>query len=166
MDEKDKWRWFRTPERRYNLVLGASAGIVALFIGAIPLVAPVDAMGLVFVICFTSLSAAIATLRLVKAFKAPKDAVIYLHPEAAPEPLRRAGYRRLLWATIIAFPVMTAFTAWDLWQLERGAVERVSLWAPLAFLYDWLGYVPTVVFVPLLGLVCIAFFVHQLKKKG
>jgi hypothetical protein len=55
--------------------------------------------------------------------------------------------------------------AWIFMQLsslERGEVDSVELWAPLAFLYNHFGFYPSALAIPLLGAV---WFIAALRKR-
>jgi len=44
-----------------------------------------------------------------------------------------------------------AWVYMDLLSLERGEVESVKVWAPLAFLYNHFGFYPSTLALPLFG---------------
>lgn len=50
----------------------------------------------------------------------------------------------------------------ELLSLQNGEVQSIKLWAPLAFLYNHLGFYPAVLVLPLLG-VCMV--ISALRKK-
>jgi hypothetical protein len=68
---------------------------------------------------------------------------------------RAAAVRRLMLLFSAAIIVGSGFTLYQLVQLEFGWAQRVTVWAPIALLYDLLGFWPAVLFVPALGLLGI-----------
>ena len=62
-----------------------------------------------------------------------------------------------------AIIVCTGMTAYELVQLEYGGAERATVWAPLAGLYNALGFWPAVLFFPALGLFGITNMARKLR---
>jgi hypothetical protein len=77
---------------------------------------------------------------------------------------QKTFYKRMLIAGIIAFAILTAWTAIDLNDLESGAVSSISLWGPLSFIYKTGGYWPTVLALPVTGIISIVAFLVKIKK--
>ncbi len=77
---------------------------------------------------------------------------------------------RTFWKQILgfgaAFVVLTAFTVSDLNDLESEAVSSVSVWAPIAFVYEHFGYWPAVLLVPALGVVSGGGLCWRLMQTG
>jgi len=63
-------------------------------------------------------------------------------------------YRSLLWIVLIAFPVIAASIAVDLHQLDFGASHQVVIPAPIVSVYEQFGFLPAMLVVPSLGIVC------------
>ena len=101
---------------------------------------------------------------LVLAWRMPRDA----EPPAEPTPAMVAAQvqylRRALYMGIPAFVVSSVWVAWDLYRLETGAVQRVSVWVPVALLYDYFGFWPSVLFVPVLGAVCLPLLRRKIRR--
>jgi hypothetical protein len=74
---------------------------------------------------------------------------------------RAAAVRRLMLLFSAAILVGSGFTLYQLMQLEFGRAQRVTVWAPIALLYDFLGFWPAVLFVPALGLLGIIGMVSK-----
>ena len=58
--------------------------------------------------------------------------------------------------------------AYELHQLESGAVTQVRTWLPIALLYRCFGFWPAVLFLPVLaalGLISIAVRIRKLRLK-
>jgi hypothetical protein len=99
---------------------------------------------------------ALAAWRIRKALRPAEGATVI---EAAdglshlPPDEQVAKVRRL---RLIALGATWAFGAWAYVRLsafERGDVAPERLWAPIAFLYNWLGLWPAVLVLPLVGVI-------------
>jgi hypothetical protein len=82
----------------------------------------------------------------------------------APEPAQVERLRRVLWITPFIFAALTAIIVSDLCNLESGEVNSVRLWAPVAMIYDHLGFWPAVLIVPVGGIVLIGAGLRKLRK--
>lgn len=71
-------------------------------------------------------------------------------------------YKILEKLSIVAFPILSAFVIWDLQKLESG--HSALIWAPVALLYEYLGYWPAVLFCPILGIICLLVFRKRIKN--
>ncbi|PJZ76316.1 hypothetical protein [Leptospira neocaledonica] len=77
--------------------------------------------------------------------------------------------RNMIYLSLVAFPFVSIMIILDLNKLESGSVEHVRIWAPVAFVYEQLGYWPGILFVPVLGVFVIfvmARKMRQLKSEG
>ena len=67
------------------------------------------------------------------------------------------------WQSFVILPAifvgLTIVTVQDLNRLESGEVESVRVFAPLALSYNLLGYWPTILFPPLVGILCLVALV-------
>ncbi len=135
----DRWKLFRVPETRYDFLQGLYFLAIAILVGVLSIVLPFltggNGQGGWVALGFIVLFGAVA--------------VYY--------------FRRMIWCTLVAFPVLTAYLAWKLYVLEAGARELVLLPEPFAFVYEHLGYAPTAASVPLLGFVCLSVFFHKIR---
>jgi len=75
---------------------------------------------------------------------------------------RASALRRLMLLFGAAIIVCTGMTAYELVQVEYGGAER-TVWAPLAGLYNALGFWPAVLFFPALGLLGITPMARKLR---
>jgi len=157
---------FISDARRHLRFRGWMMMVLGAVLMFVPLLADADAMGWGFAGLFAGLCVALAGVNFYRARKVAPGTPIDGHPDAASPEIRRKMYVKLIWTSALAFPVLTAWTAWDLRQLEAGRQETVSVWWPLAFLYEHLGYWPTVLSLPLLGVFCIGVFVRKIKSDG
>ena len=76
---------------------------------------------------------------------------------------RAAAVRRLMLLFSAVIIVGSGFILYQLVQLELGWAQRVTVWAPIALLYDFLGFWPAVLFVPALGLLGIVGMASKLR---
>ena len=156
--------FFRTPLRRLCLLRAVALLILALVCLCFPLLADVDAFGRNFLIALTALCVALALFNFWRARRAAPGAFVTVDPQQASVPEQLRCYRRLLWMSSLAFPVLIAWTAYDLQRLETGAVASVRLWAPVVWLYRHGGFWPTLVSLAVLGLVCVATFAFKIRR--
>lgn len=152
-------------ERRYALILASYSLAVAVLVGLLPFLLTVDAQGRRISIGLAAFFGLIAAWRFFVAFRSSPTEPQFQGVQNAPPELQVAYYRRMIWVTALAFPALTALTAWQLSKLESGTTKNVRIWAPLAFLYDHVGFAPTVAAIPALGLVCVWVFVHKLRQQ-
>jgi hypothetical protein len=159
-----KMSFFETPERRLYIVRACGLFVLALAIGALSLAPNVDEQGRVFCYALSGLCGLMGLFSLWRARRSSPKATVTLIPERAPIRDQVRQVRRMLWLSVVAFPVMTAWIAYDLHRLESGTVRSVSIWAPLIPVYEHLGYWPTVLSLPVLGTICCAVFIYKLRR--
>jgi hypothetical protein len=80
-----------------------------------------------------------------------------------PPDQRVRALRRQMWLVAIAFTPATALMAYELAQVEYGWARSVSVWAPVAFVYNALGFWPAVLFVPAVGLLIVLALAWKLR---
>ena len=68
--------------------------------------------------------------------------------------------------SVPAFGFLSIWTWLNLNQLESGADEPVSLWAPIAFLYDVGGYWLALLATPFAGIFCVYVFIKKITAAG
>jgi len=145
-----------TPLRRLRIVCGCGLLVLALGSAGVSFTPTIDAEGRVLCYAGAGLCALLGFLNLWWARRTPAEAMVTVIPDRAPVSEQVRYYRRMLWLSLIAFPALSALSAYELHELESGAADSVRLWAPLAFLYERLGYWPTVLAPMALGLACAA----------
>jgi hypothetical protein len=64
----------------------------------------------------------------------------------------------------VAFTPATALVGYELVRLEYDWADRVSVWAPVAFVYNTFGFWPAVLFIPAAGLLLILFLATKLRS--
>jgi len=72
--------------------------------------------------------------------------------------------RRMMLIVPIAFTPAATLVGYELVRLEYGWADRVSVWAPVAFVYNTFGFWPAVLFVPAAGLLLIMFLATKLRS--
>ena len=113
-----------------------------------------DADGRIFAFVVAGFLIAFGLLSLWLARRTPRTAAVTPFPERAALSEQRRHYRNAFWVGAGGFLVLTIYTAYNLHQLESGAVEGAMLWQPLIPIYKRFGFWPTVCFPPALGIVC------------
>jgi len=153
------------PARRLCLVRAWS--YLALVVGLIALSFLMDLSdveGRIFGGCIVGFFLSCSLYNFWKARRTPPNEVVVSNPELLPAPVQVSYYRRMLVLSLIAFPILAAWTIYSLNQLQSGAEKSVEVWAPVSFVYEIFGYWPAVLALPVLGTVCCAVFLHKLRK--
>lgn len=165
--------FFVTPARRAYYVQAIGCFVLALIFTvaavAYEIMVGLDSLGLGFAAVVVLLCTIGGVLNLRWASKTPSEARVTMVPSLAPVPEQARYFRRYLWRFVFAFPIVIGTVAYDLYQLETGAVKEVSLWAPLVPFYKTFGYWPTLAALMVIGLVTGAVFfvlVRHLESKS
>jgi len=92
----------------------------------------------------------------------------FVSPDAANQQIESdadqiASLKRLMYLFLPACIILSIWVIFDLNQLESGGADSVRLWAPVAFLYNQLGYWPAILFVPVLGLAVLGLLWRQIR---
>ncbi|HEY7549028.1 MAG TPA: hypothetical protein VH913_05860 [Hyphomicrobiaceae bacterium] len=76
--------------------------------------------------------------------------------------------RRAMWIIAVIAVLGTAFMAYQLVQVEFGTERSVTVWGPVAMMYEVFGFWPAVLFVPVLGIVILFSMARKLRaiKEG
>ena len=150
------------PLRRVRLLRAGGALLVAAVAVTMFVIAPVPVAGITEAVVVAAICG-YGFLQLWLALQTPPEAMVHresLDPGSLPAAERRRYFRRHLIGAAIAFPVLSAWTAYDLAQVESGAATE-SLWSPVAVVYDYAGFWPAVLSVPAVGtLVVVALAVR------
>ena len=77
---------------------------------------------------------------------------------------RARTLRRMMLIVPVAFTPAAALIGYELVRLEYGWADRVSVWAPVAFVYNTFGFWPAVLFIPTAGLLLILFLATKLRS--
>jgi hypothetical protein len=157
-----------TSLRRVRLLRGYGALAVAVVLGAFLWVAPGERPSPVLYAIVVSSIALIGVQQLWQAGRTGRDTVAQLHPFLDPNRLpvdeRLRVFRRQLIAGAIVFPLISVMTAIQLQRFESCGQERVTLWPPLALLYDHFGYWTAVLAPLVVGVVLSAPLIARLRR--
>jgi hypothetical protein len=82
-----------------------------------------------------------------------------------PPEKRAAARLRLMLIISLAFIPAEAFTLYDLLRLESHEVESVRVWAPIALLYELLGFWPAVLLIPSLWGIIIGLLMLRVRLR-
>jgi hypothetical protein len=80
-----------------------------------------------------------------------------------PVDQRLRTLRRFLALVPIAFTPAAALMGYELMRVEYGWARSVSVWAPVAFVYNSLGFWPAVLLIPALGLLLMMYLAWKLR---
>jgi hypothetical protein len=138
------------------IVLGAATLAIA------SVVQPKDDLGLYFGLAFGVACLGMGAFQLWRLARDGPKTTLYSIDDLPLEKRARA-LRRLILLFGAAVVVGTAFTVYQLVQVEYGWSERVTVWGPIAGLYRLLGFWPAVLFIPALGLVGLAEMARKLR---
>jgi hypothetical protein len=156
--------FYETPHRRLRIIRACGNFVLAGVIAALPIFVSVDTLGHAFCFAVVTIFTLIGAVNLRLSQRTASDATVTLIPDRAPILEQVRYFRRYLWLSALSFPLMTIWIAHDLHQLEIGAMKEVRIMAPVGFLYEHFGYWTAVLYVPVLGLLCCAFFMLRLRK--
>src|SRR5262245_1361814 len=84
-------------------------------------------------------------------------------------PAEGARQTRIAMAVIAVIAIaVSALMVYQLAQLEFGMAQSVTVWAPVAMMYEFFGFWPAVLFVPVLGIVVVFSMGRKLQaiKEG
>jgi hypothetical protein len=157
--------FFVTPARRLHLVRAWS--YLTLVVGLIALSLTIDlpdVEGRIFGCLIVGFFFASSLFNFWKARQTSPMETVVTNSDLAPVPDQVRYYRRMLLVSAIAFPTLSAWTIYSLNLLESGVEKSVEVWGPISFVYEFLGYWPAALALPLLGMACCAVFVGRLRK--
>lgn len=150
---------------------GLSYGIGLMLGGVIAIVSsalePMDQSGLVIACVLGGVAILAGICMLWRWWRGHCESLPISLPEEVHRlpPNQQIEYlQRIMKMSLVAFPVLTVWIAFDLTRLERGNVDSVMLWAPIIMLYQTMGYWPAVFATPALGILCFIAFNRRLKQ--
>jgi len=156
--------FYETPVRRLCIVRACGLFVVGTAIGVFSFFEKGETLGRVFCYAGVAFCGLLGLLNLWWARRARPSATVTVISDRASTCAQIRLCQRMLWLSLIAFPVMAIWVVYDLHQLESGVVNSVQIWAPLVPIYTYLGYWPTVLTLPLLGIICCVIFAIKLRK--
>src|SRR5262245_1919352 len=80
-----------------------------------------------------------------------------------PVDQRVRALRRFMVLVPIGFTPAAALMGYELMRVEYGWARSVSVWAPVAFVYNSLGFWPAVLLIPVLGLLLMMYLGWKLR---
>ncbi len=137
--------------------------LLAVFTMSLPLWLPVDEFGFYFVLGFTTLLMVIAYGDYRESRQASDKERAFQPPIDASAEQQIAYYKKFLGLTLIAFPVLSIVTIYQLHSLQSGD-DTESVWIPVALAYDWGGYWPAALCVPVAGVLIAGVFVVRIEQ--
>jgi len=156
------------PLRRVRLFRGYGALVVAVVLGAVLWLAPVQSPSPAVYAIVVSSIAVFGVQQLWQARRTVRDAVAKLPPALDPNSLpiddRLRLFRRQLLIGAIVSPLLSVITAVELQRLESCDGGRVTIWAPLAFLYEYFGYWPAVLAPLVVGGTISTLLIARLRR--
>ncbi|MBO0763111.1 MAG: hypothetical protein J2P50_00750 [Hyphomicrobiaceae bacterium] len=140
-----------------------------IVIGAFSLAMPVivgpakDTFGLFFALVFGAVCLGCGAFQLWRFNVADPEIPLYPTVDDLPIEKRAAVLSRIMifFSTVIILG--TAVTTYQLVLMQYGWKEGAKVWAPVAHLYDLLGFWPAVMFIPGMGLLVIIEMARKLR---
>lgn len=95
--------------------------------------------------------------------RTPADAVFESVETSTPKtPAEQIKvFTRAIGIVVVLGPLVSGWIYFLLQRLERGEDESTSVWAPIAMLYEFFGFWPAVLCLPVLCLLGLVSLVHQ-----
>jgi hypothetical protein len=116
-----------------------------------------------FEILFICGSAFMAYRYFKKANATNEEEVIHAPPPNATNPQLIRFHKRVLVLCLIIFPLLTLLVIYDLNSLLAGNEQSNELWDYVSLLYQKLGYWPTVLSAPAIGLACVLINLRKIN---
>lgn len=121
-----------------------------------------DEFGLFFAVAFGVVCLGIAIFQLWRLSKHDPKTTAYTVDDL-PIEQRAHALRRLLLLFAAAVLIGALFTAYELVQVEYAGARRATVWAPVAAVYNFVGFWPALLFIPALGFIGIAAMLRKLR---
>jgi hypothetical protein len=138
------------------IVLGAA-------VLALPfIVEPKDEFGLFFGLAFGVACVGVGAFQFWRLKKDDPKTTAYTVDDL-PIEQRVTALQRLMLLFGAAILVGTLMTGYELVHLEYGGAKRAAVWAPVAGLYNFVGFWPAVLFFPALGVFGITAMVRKMR---
>ena len=151
--------------KRYYLGKVIALLIAAIILIIIPFIfSNIDDFGRIFSFILAGLLVFMAIYNIWQYKRSHPESKVYENIAVAPANLQMKYFKKIMMISYFAFPAMSAFTAWELKNLEGGNAETVRLWFPLGLIYEHMGYWPAVLSPVFLGIVCIVIFKKKLTR--
>ncbi len=141
----------RDAHRGRALMFGAIAVVIVL----VGIFAAPDAEGLVLALIIGGVLGAVAGYHVWRLRRTKPQEQIVTRAEGLPVAQRPAALRRAVWTGGLGCLVLSFWAGWELWTVETGRAERATVWAPIAFVYEHLGFWPAMLTAPALGVLIV-----------
>jgi hypothetical protein len=152
------------PMARYHRFKGwAMLGLAAFFSG-MAVFTDTDRLGTIFLFALAAFVAAAGGFHLWRAARVHPQSVAYGSLDAAPPELQLVHLRRMLPLGTLAFLGLSTWTAFDLHQLESGAVQSVQVTWPVGPIYAAWGFWPAVLALPSVGVACLGLLWRRWRR--
>jgi hypothetical protein len=153
------------PLRRVRLLRAGGALVVAAVAVTMFVIAPGPVAGITQAVVVAAICG-YGFLQFWLALQTAPDATVHRESVDAgslPPAERRRYFRRHAIGAAIAFSVLSAWIAYDLAQAESGAAAA-SVWWPVAVVYDYAGFWPAVLSMPVLGTLVVVALTVKLRQ--
>ncbi|MGJ4789538.1 hypothetical protein [Leptospira koniambonensis] len=150
--------------KNYTKLTAIGFAGISIFALSLPMWEKTDEFGLYFALGIGLLFAFFSYLKFKEVKEIREEEQAFAPPSDATVAEKIKYFKNMMYLSFVSFPFLSIVIAWDLNKLESGSVERVSIWAPVAFVYEQLGYWPGVLFVPLLGILVIFLSIKKIRQ--
>lgn len=151
--------------RTFHLLQSIAFGLLTLFSASIPFWADLDDTGIFLALGMASAFGFMAYRNAQQMQNAGNEEMAYAPPKDASDTERTSFYKRYIYISLVAFPLLTLLTISDLNDLESGATESALVWGPIAFVYEQFGYWAAVLLIPLAGIAVISLLYRKMKEQ-
>jgi len=155
--------FFKTPVRRLAIIRACASLVLAITLGVFALLGEGDATGMALLLILVAVCLICAGASIWQARHASPDEHVTCIPDYAPRDEQILYFRRAWWSTVLGFPVLTAWIAYNLCLLEKGAADSVFVVAPIGLIYERLGFWPAVLTLPAVGILCFVVLSRKLS---
>jgi sterol desaturase/sphingolipid hydroxylase (fatty acid hydroxylase superfamily) len=149
-------------KKYYHLLNACLYAACSIFILSVPLWAKIVENGLGLAFVMAAILAYLSYRNFKKISTTTEEERAYAPPIDATIIEQIKFYKRYLYVSIVAFPLLSFIIIFDLNNLESGYLQSVSLWALISFLYERFGYWTAILFVPLLGIIVIFLYIRKI----
>ena len=95
--------------------------------------------------------------------RVPKEAAFYNIDDAPPEE-QIVVSKRIIWLMPVAGAIPALWTYLDLRGLEDGTAQAVTLWGPVATIYDYFGFWPAALCFPTIILFVVVLSIYRIER--
>ncbi|HEY0030988.1 MAG TPA: hypothetical protein VGC65_09540 [Bacteroidia bacterium] len=150
-------------KKHYHLLRAWLYVASAFIILSVPLWNELDEIGFIFTFLIVLLFGWLSYTNFKSSITAKEEERAYAPSANATIEEQVKFYKRYIHLSLLAFPLLTLITIFDLNELESGSKQRISLWAPISFLYEQFGYWAAILSIPVLGLIVVLLFIRKIR---